>query len=322
MTDLISEGYPPGYHSGIAAILWILLMIILGTVGVRLLIKSKLTKITHQRQIFLGSGMVIIGAAVGFFIIHMGVLLPDYFYIYYSGGFAAFYVCYLIMLYYWGKNLVMRFRQSSMIIGIISLMITLLIFFIVLSTGIYSFKLMPLITMALILASGIGFLISFFVFAMNVEGKLRFHSFIVIISFILANLTTYLDHPPGLLLFPEFSLYFCPISFTICFFLIGISSEVIADELYLYYNQEQICMVHRGKILKGETISYCPKCSTIYCKKCFELVIKIDGCWNCKEKFLTKEEKKLESEESLEEVEVLMNEDNNLSIKKRRDNTS
>ncbi|GAG49948.1 unnamed protein product, partial [marine sediment metagenome] len=34
---------------------------------------------------------------------------------------------------------------------------------------------------------------------------------------------------------------------------------------------------------KGNPIYYCPSCGIAYCEKCFNQVIKKDGCWNCRE---------------------------------------
>ena len=91
----------------------------------------------------------------------------------------------------------------------------------------------------------------------------------------------FLDYPPMYLIIPFFPPDVSPIFLIGSAILFGYALLGLVDGITAYYNQEHICTIHRGRIEKNASIYYCPSCTTPYCSKCYEQVIKKDGCWNC-----------------------------------------
>lgn len=60
--------------------------------------------------------------------------------------------------------------------------------------------------------------------------------------------------------------------------------ENISDEEILFYKEQEICLVCKGKT---ERLTYiCPKCKVLYCLKCSEALSNLDNaCWICNTPF-------------------------------------
>jgi len=116
-------------------------------------------------------------------------------------------------------------------------------------------------------------------FIVKIEGVYRKKGMVVMMGVVFLYLGAFLDHAPGCLLL--LSSFFSPIFFIISTLLFSYGIIGIVEGASSYYRQVNICLVHRGKISRGEKLYYCPSCKTPYCQKCYEQVIKQDGCWNC-----------------------------------------
>jgi hypothetical protein len=104
------------------------------------------------------------------------------------------------------------------------------------------------------------------------------------------------------MLLPNALALISPIAFILGGITWFIGIKGICDGVTSYYNQARICTIHRGKISKDELLFYCPSCNTLYCKKCYEQVVKKEGCWNCLEGSQIEETEKTEQIDVVEFV--------------------
>ena len=107
---------------------------------------------------------------------------------------------------------------------------------------------------------------------------------------------------------PEFFMIFSPLILISNIFLWYYGLNGVVDGISSYYHQERVCIVDRGIIPKNVHVFYCPNCLAIYCEKCYEEVIKKDGCWNCGKGYGSTKE---------EEWQALENEPINVEIEKK-----
>lgn len=181
----------------------------------------------------------------------------------------------MIFTYFWEKNLVNLKKIPTLISGI-----TLI--FTVTNLLTETYWALQLIIAVLWLISFTFIIILFVKFIKSIKGSLKKMGFLYIFWILLFFIAVFTDHPPLIMFFPELFIYLCPILFIISFCLLYFSTIGVCDGITTFYNQVQMCTVHRGTISKGDTIYLCPTCKTIYCQRCYEQVIKQDGCWNCR----------------------------------------
>ncbi len=140
------------------------------------------------------------------------------------------------------------------------------------------FTVLSLLTIAAIL-----YIYIIFVFSKNVKGISTTVGVIWMMGMAFATIGLSFEHPPGVKIFPAFIvLYLAPIMYIIGFSMAVYGIIKLFAHISSYYAQTQRCVVHRGVIEKGNPIYSCPSCGITYCMKCFNQVIKKDGCWNCR----------------------------------------
>ena len=107
------------------------------------------------------------------------------------------------------------------------------------------------------------------------KDSLKILTSVAIFFYITCVLSSYL-----ILIIPdELNIYLTP--------LLAITGAImIAQSKNIFYTlcntltQEQICIVHKGKIMAKRYI--CPKCFTTYCNRCYiALKSNKDSCWYC-----------------------------------------
>ena len=113
-------------------------------------------------------------------------------------------------------------------------------------------------------------------------------------------LALFFEFPPGVRILPTYLVYyFTPILLTISLYMAFYGVSRLFLQISSFYTQTQRCAVHRGSIEKGAVIFYCPSCKITYCERCYDQVIKKDGCWNCGEGAVSELEKKWEAEKDI-----------------------
>ena len=154
------------------------------------------------------------------------------------------------------------------------------------------------------LLANVFIFIFIFLFIRRVKGPLRRKGWLLMIGSIAFFFGQFMDHPPGMFIYPDLFIILSPLVFIVSFSFIYYAIKGITKNITSYYNQAHICLVHRGKILEGEPIYSCPNCTTIYCQICYEQVIKQDGCWSCG--VHGKVVPKVKPKEQLETEEIIM----------------
>ncbi|KKK87764.1 hypothetical protein LCGC14_2749990 [marine sediment metagenome] len=254
--------------------------------GIYLLIQANRSRLINKKEIFRGTGILGIGGGLLFLLMQIGVFFSeDFFLFYFSGGIVMAFLA-VFYFYYWEKNLV-NLKKIPTIIMVFNFLIFLITIILLLlfkiSVSIY-ISLIEIFTIILGLLGSSFLLIFVFLFTIRVKGALRNKGVILIIGGILFFLGQFMDHPPGLFLFPDLFIILTPLVFIVSFGFIFYGTKGISENVSSYYNQVNICLVHRGKLLREDLIYYCPNCSMVYCQNCYELVIKQDRCWNCGER--------------------------------------
>jgi len=291
--SIVSAGYPSDYRQGISLIFWIILIIIQLSIGISLLVQSKKTHLVNRKELFLGNGFGLISMGLSQIIIQAGVYNPLYFVFFMSLAISLINLGLTFNIYYWEKNLINLKKIPtiySFVLFIFSLIDTM--YSLIYQKHIfepYSYIFLILISTYFLLLGVITGL-----FAIKVIGKLRTRAFMIIFGYILFFIGGFNDHPPIVSFITGYVTILNPILFSISSILIYFGITGISNSINMYYNQERMCIIHRGKISKETRVFICPNCSSIYCQKCFELVIKDEGCWNCQEKIKSSEKVKFE----------------------------
>jgi len=283
---LVEAGYPADYHLGFSMIFWLILISIMFIFGTFFLIKAYKTNFLNQKELYIGSGMFSFGGGFTFIFIQVAVLFPALLIISFSTSAISILGFNIIYIYYFEKNLV-NLKKIPTICSVIFFIIILFIigvnvFYFIINRTLNS-EFVGIVSVILVIIGSFYVIILVVIFTKRTIGVLRTAGYIWIISFILMYTGTFLDHPPLVTLLPEVFALITPIIFIIGGILWFYSSKRLCDGIISYYNQAQICTIHRGKISKGTHIYFCPNCNTNYCKKCYEQVIKKEGCWNCQE---------------------------------------
>jgi len=292
---IVEEGYPSDYHLGISLYFWLIFISIMLIFGTFFLIKAYKTNLLNQKELYLGNGMILYGLGFDFIFIQVAVLFPALFIILFSTGSILLLGFIMFFIYYYEKNLV-NLKKIPTICSVIIFIIILLNFFYVIFNRTLIFEFFTAVALILLIITNFYVIILIVVFTKRTIGVLRTTGYIWISSYVLLFTGAFLDHPPFITLLPEVFALITPIIFIIGGILWFYSSKRLCDGIISYYNQAQICTIHRGKISKDTHIYYCPNCNTNYCEKCYEQVIKKEGCWNCQEGVKPEDEDKWERE--------------------------
>jgi len=299
---IVEEGYPADFHLGFSMIIWVVFISIMLIFGTFFLIKAYKTNLLNQKELYIGNGMVMYGMGSTFIFIQVAVLFPALFIILFSAASMSLLGFNMFFIYYFEKNLV-NLKKIPTIYSVIIFIFALLNFFYVIINRTFIFEFFGTLNVFLTMIGYFYVFILIVVFIKRTIGVLRTTGYIWISSLVLLYTGGFLDHPPVVTLLPEVFALITAIIFIIGGILWFYSNKRLCDGIIAYYNQTQICTIHRGKITKDTHIYYCPNCSTNYCEKCYEQVIKKEGCWNCQEGVKTEDEDKWERE-AISKIEV------------------
>ena len=292
---IVEEGYPADFHLGFSMIIWLIFIIFTLIFGIFLLIKAYKTNLLNQKELYIGNGMFSIGGGFSFIFVQVAVLFPALFIISLAAASISLLGFNMFFIYYFEKNLV-YLKKIPTISSIIIFIIALLNFFYVIIYRTLIFEFYTAVGLILMAIVNLYAYILIMVFIKRTIGALRTTGYIWFSSVVLITTGAFFDHPPLVTLLPEAFALITPIIFIIGGILWVYSSKKLCDGIITYYNQAHICTIHRGRISKDTHIYYCPNCNTNYCKKCYEQVIKKEGCWNCQEGVKPEDEDKWERE--------------------------
>jgi len=285
MTDLTSLGYPEGYHLGISFILWNITIVVVATLAINLYLNARKSDLINVKKMLRSKSLVYTGYCIFFSLIQFGIFFPEIFiHILLLGG---VFLCLPVSFYfyYWEKNLTRLKRIPTL-----SAVVATIIIFIAFLTSLFFPNLIEFImdylvfvAFSLITVSFVLYIYMIYDFARNVKGISILTGRIWMGGMILLLVAFFPEVPPGVKILPAFFvLYLPPI-----FLMIGASMAFyginkLFTQISSFYAQTQKCAVHRGTIEKGNPLYSCPSCGITYCMKCFNQVIKKEGCWNCR----------------------------------------
>lgn len=291
------ENYPPDYHLGISLFFWLIYIVEVLIFAMIMIYRAHKDRLINKKEMFFGAGLTSLGSAIVFILMQIGVVYPTYFALYISIGLTILQFTFVFWVYYWEKNLISLKKIPTIIsIGIFFMAFIDMIFILTInSSALEFFEISYVVFMVLIQFLFIYVLV--ILFAKRVVGNLRIKAVLVLIGLILVLMGAMFDHPPVVFLLPGYLTLITPFIFIVSIALLYYGFIGICEGISTFYNQEQICLIHRGVIKKGTLIYYCPSCNTTYCLKCYEQVIKREGCWNCGQGFKPIQEKEWKSEE-------------------------
>ena len=296
MSNIIVEaGYPADFHLGISMFFFFILIVMDLSVGTLLILKALKTPLINRKELYIGSASIYFAGGTAFILIQIGVFFPNFFRLSIFLATIVTMFCIIFFVYYWEKSLI-NLKKFPTIWSIFIFLLSFidLIYYIVLGRHIFEFIVFLLNILNLI--SIIIIFILLILFTKRVVGNLRIRGFLIIFAFIFLYIGMITDHPPVVTFYPKILSIVTPISLIIASVMYYFGIKGICDGITSYYNQAQICTIHRGKISTGNPIYLCPSCNTAYCLNCYEQVIKKEGCWNCQEGVKPEDEDKWERE--------------------------
>ena len=291
------ENYPSEYHLGISLIFWIILIAEYLIIAIIRFSQGRKDRLVNRKEMFYGIGFAYLGGGLFFIVAQFGIFNPKYFAWCISIGLTALQFTFIFFVYYWEKNLISLRKVPTMVSISIFLMAFVDMFFILTtnSTALEFFEISYVFFIVFI--QFIFLFVLIIVFAKRVVGNLRIRAISILLGFFFVIIGALFDHPPLVFSLPNIFTILTPIFFIIGNGVLYYGTSGICEGLSAFYNQEQKCIVHRGFIPKGTSIYYCPSCNTTYCKRCYEEVVKKDGCWNCGQGIKSTQEKEWESKE-------------------------
>jgi len=291
------ENYPPDYHLGISIIFWIGFIVETLLIALIMFNRGRKDHLINRKEMNFGAGFAALGPGIFFIFAQIGVFYPRYFAWYLSIGLTVLQFTFIFFVYFWEKNLISIKNIPTMVSISIFIMAFIDMFFILTtnSSALEFFEISYVIFMMII--QFIFLYILVIIFVKRVVGNLRIRAISLLLGFFLILIAASFDHPPFVFIMPNFLTILPPIIFIFAMGILYYAINGICEGLSTFYNQEQMCIVHRGVISKGTSIYYCPSCNTTYCQRCYEEVIKNEGCWNCGQGIKPSEEKVWKSEE-------------------------
>lgn len=286
MTDLSSLGYPQGYHLGLSFVLWTIFIIIITILGVLLSLNARKSDLINVKEMFYSKSLLYICTSFQISLIQVGFFFPNQFLYFYLFGASILTISFAIYIYYWERNLT-SIKRIPTISAVLSAIITVCVFITsVLAPNLImvSLNFLGLIILLLTTLTYGLYIYLIFNFSKNIKGG----EYIMVGklwmgAMILNMIALFFDNPPGIYVLPEFIAFnIAPILLTIGMLIAFYGVSKLFIQISSYYTQTQKCAVHRGSIEKGNIVYYCPLCGIVYCENCFNLVIKREGCWNCR----------------------------------------
>ena len=304
MTDLTSLGYPQGYHLGLSSVLWWIFIIVTAILGLGLYLNAKKSELINVKEILISKSIGYICISIFFSLFQVGVFFPNNFlHFYFIGGLfitipSAFY------FYYWEKNLTSIKRIPTISAGasaiVVVVGIIVITFFPDLPELFVDFWVLAVLSLSAVAFALYIYLI--YIFSRNIKGRGSIIiGWIWMGGMILQTIALFIEHRPGVKIFPEFIvLYIPPIIYIAAVIMLYYGITKLFAQISSFYANTQRCAVHRGTIEKGTPIHYCSSCGIVYCETCFNKVIIKDGCWNCRKGADIEKEKVKDSVQILE----------------------
>ncbi len=295
---IVEEGYPADFHLGISMIFWFIFIVMALIISTSFILKALRTPLINRKELYIGYASTYFGLSTALILIQIGVFFPNFFLLLTSLAVMILSFSAIVLVYYWEKNLISlkKFPTIWMIL-LFFLNLIDLIYLVILGTHFFEFFGQMKIIFTLLTLISVAFIfVLLILFTKRVIGNLRIRGLLIIFSFIFLYIGIITDHPPVVTFYPKILSIVSPISFIIGLVMYYFGIKGICEGITSYYNQAQICTIHRGKISKGTHIYFCPNCNTNYCQKCYEQVIMKEGCWNCQEGVKTEDDDKWESE--------------------------
>lgn len=271
---LLYEGL--GYYEGISLILWIASTVLLYITFIINYKKSRKMEIVFQKKIFLAIGIfgLCLGTVRIFFII--GFYNYQYYDVFILLGYVVEIIGALFLMYVLEDYLLIKTKKIFTLIPVIMLGIALTALI-----GVVTRYIALIIIYILVAFCTIFVIVLQLYLFVKTTGLFIRKWFIVGFTFMFIGHS--MDSDLFVSNFPWFPLEIPPIILIVGTILYFWFLEYVnmVEGMASYYNQAHICMVHRGTI--KEKVFYCPSCNIPFCRKCFDHVIKQDGCWNCGE---------------------------------------
>ena len=272
------SGCLPDYRVGISIPIWIAYYISGAIVGILFLLKARRAELINRKELYRVSALFfMVQNTIGIFLFQLAVLIPEHFDLLTNLGWICAAAFTIPFVYYWEKN-TLNLKKIPTLIASLLLILSLLNFILYIIFGTVP-EFLVLLFMIFIVSVMLVFIVLLVKFILTVVGKLRKYGIIFLFYMIFILVAAILDHPPGCMI--HYSSIISPILFlfAVIFYYFGLSRVI--DSITAFYSQVSVCTIHRGKIEKGQHIYYCPSCNTTYCERCYEQVVKSEGCWNC-----------------------------------------
>ncbi|MHA1150505.1 MAG: hypothetical protein ACTSR8_19985 [Promethearchaeota archaeon] len=276
----VPEGYPIAYRLGLDMMAWIINVIISFAIAVIFFFKMIKSDLVNEKELNFSNFLLYTGIGFTHFFFQLGYSYPDYYEIFIPLGYVVMSLELTTFIYFWERNMIGLKKVPTLISFILMNVMIVNILYIL----IFQNPILEIISIVLPLGGLIAMLfiiILTFKFSHHVIGKLKVRGYFMILGILLFAFGYSLDTVYIYEVNPKFSPLVSPIIVGISSLLFYYGLTKIASGITSYYQQAHICIVHRGKILKNEAFYYCPSCNSLYCLKCYELVIKKEGCWNC-----------------------------------------
>ncbi|MFX1257755.1 MAG: hypothetical protein ACFFAN_07850 [Promethearchaeota archaeon] len=280
----VPEAYPIGYRTGFDMMLWYINFFVSLIIFIIFLIRALKTKFINKKKLYFGNFFMALGISFTHILFQMAYNFPDMYNLYVASGYISTFLGLTIFIYFWEKNII----KLKFIPTIFCFILSCFIIVNFLYNLTFQQQLIEFISILVPLGGIMAFLaliLVLFKFSQKVIGKLRYFGYLVIVSIISYAIGYTLDTYYAFELIPNLSPIISPVVVLISTLMFFYGVNKIFDGLLLYYQKTHICIVHKGKILQNDFIYLCPNCNAIYCRNCYEKVIKSEGCWNCFELF-------------------------------------
>ncbi|MFX1337627.1 MAG: hypothetical protein ACFFDK_03375 [Promethearchaeota archaeon] len=285
----VPEAYPIGYRTGFDMILWYLNFFVCLLIVIIFIARASKIKFINKKKLYYGNIFIALSIAFTHLLFQMGYTFPERYNLFMASGYISTYSGLTIFIYSWEKNVI----KLKFIPTIFSLLLTCFIIANFLYNLAFNQQLIESISLLVPIGGIMAFLaliLIIFRFSQKVIGKIRYFGFLVISSIISYAVGYTLDTYYAFELIPDLSPIICPVVVLISTLLFFYGVIKVSDGILFYYQKTHVCIVHKGIILQNDQIYLCPNCNAIYCKNCYEKVIKLEGCWNCFEMFKVQEE--------------------------------
>jgi len=172
MNDLITLGFPPGYHLGVSLILWIIAIVCIAIMGLKLYLNAKKTYLINGKEMFKIKSISYFCICVEFTLISIGASFPENFLLFYSLGASIASTSIVFYYYYWEKNLTNIKWITTISSGIASIILLFNIFLTLFfkATVIFIIDYLGLISLTLLSLAAFLYIYLIYKFVKNVKG--------------------------------------------------------------------------------------------------------------------------------------------------------